>query len=254
MSNTSVRSDQLSYWAIVPAAGIGKRMGAECPKQYLSLSGRPVIGHTLDRLARHPLISEIIVVLAEADSYWGEVDLKSISKPITTTIGGNERCDSVLNGLKAIEAKANEDDWVLVHDAARPCVRVDDIEQLIAQCKDTEGGLLGMPVKDTMKEVDDGVFIRQTLNRDQIWHALTPQMFHYRDLRFALEQALKSGQTVTDEAMAMELAGFRPKLISAHADNIKITQPEDLALAEYYLKQQLAQSTNKLGNGLLDGG
>ncbi len=264
MSNTTVPSNRLTYWAIVPAAGIGKRMRADCPKQYLSLAGRPILEHTIDRLAQHALISEIVVALASRDPYWDTINLNSISKPVMTTSGGEERCDSVLNGLKAIESQAKDNDWVLVHDAARPCLRVDDIEQLIVQCKDTDGGLLGITVKDTMKEVDDDAFITQTLNRDHIWHALTPQMFRYRALRDALELGIKSGKRITDEAMAMELAGIRPKLVSAHADNIKITQPEDLALAEFYLQQQLdqqqldqqqlEQQAHDFGNDLLDGG
>ena len=254
MPNTTVPSELLNYWVIVPAAGIGKRMKTECPKQYLSLAGRPVIEHTLKRLAQHPLITELMVAIAENDPYWDEVNLKNVSKPVTTTLGGNERCHSVLNGLKALASKANDNDWVLVHDAARPCVRVSDIERLIAQCKNTKGGLLGVVVKDTMKEVDEEAYITQTLNRDLIWHALTPQMFHYRDLRDSLERGLQTNKRVTDEAMAMELAGYRPRMISAHADNIKITEPEDLALAEFYLQQQQEQSINVFDDEMLDGG
>ncbi len=241
MPNSTASTDKsapLHYWAIVPAAGIGTRMGADYPKQYLPLAGRPVIEHTLERLAQHPLITEIVVALAKEDSYWTEINLQKMSKPVTTTNGGTERCDSVLNGLKAIESRANDKDWVLVHDAARPCVRVADIEQLISQCKNTDGGLLGIAAKDTMKLVDDEACVTQTLNREFIWQAFTPQMFRYRNLRDALEQGLRSGKPITDEAMAMELAGYRPKLVSAHADNIKITRPEDLALAEFYLQQQ----------------
>jgi len=226
------------YWVIVPAAGIGTRMGANRPKQYLPLAGRPVLEHTLERLASHPLITEIVVVLANNDEYWTKLNLNNISKPVTTTIGGTERCDSVLNGLNVLTGRANDNDWVLVHDAARPCIRVSDIEQLISQCENSDGGLLGLPVKDTMKQVDSELLVSETLNRDRIWHALTPQMFRYRNLCDSLEQSLKSDKLVTDEAMAIELAGYKPKLVQGHADNIKITQPDDLALAEFYLQQQ----------------
>ena len=229
-------------------------MGAQSPKQYLTLAGRPVIEHTIDRLAQHPLITEVVVVLADGDIYWNDINLKNISKPVTTTVGGEERWNSVLNGLKALASKASDKDWVLVHDAARPCVRVSDIEQLITQCNNTEGGLLGVAVKDTMKQVDKKAYVTQTLNREKIWHALTPQMFRYRDLCDALAQGLKSTDLITDEAMAMELTGHQPLMVSAHADNIKITQPEDLALAEFYLQQQ--QNENGLGydHEMLDGG
>ncbi len=247
------KSAPLHYWVIVPAAGLGTRMGAEYPKQYLPLAGRAVIEHTLERLAQHPLITEIVVALAEEDAYWAEINLKMIPKPVITTIGGTERCDSVLNGLKAIESKANDNDWVLVHDAARPCVRVADIEQLISQCKDTDGGLLGIAAKDTMKLVDDEAYVTQTLNREFIWQAFTPQMFRYRNLLDALEQGKRSSKPITDEAMAMELAGYRPKLVFAHTDNIKITMPEDLALAEFYLQQQLEHDTNISGTDIPDG-
>ncbi|VAW98857.1 2-C-methyl-D-erythritol 4-phosphate cytidylyltransferase [hydrothermal vent metagenome] len=253
MPTSTALPDPLCYWAIVPAAGIGSRMGAEYPKQYLPLAGRAVIEHTLERLAQHPLITEIVVALAEDDEYWAEINLLKIPKPVTTTIGGKERCDSVLNGLRAIESRANDKDWVLVHDAARPCVRVADIEQLISQCKNSDGGLLGIAAKDTMKLVDDEAYVTQTLNREFIWQAFTPQMFRYRNLRDALEQGLRLEKPITDEAMAMELAGYRPKLISAHADNIKITRPEDLALAEFYQQQQLEDDTNTTGNSKQDG-
>jgi len=241
MPNSTASSDISTtehYWVIVPAAGMGTRMGANCPKQYLLLAGRPVLEHTLERLASHPLITEIVVVLANGDEHWKKLNLNNISKPVTTTIGGNERCDSVLNGLNVLASKANDNDWVLVHDAARPCVRAIDIEQLISKCKNSDGGLLGLPVKDTMKQVDDDALISKTLKRDRIWHALTPQMFRYRNLCDSLQQSLKSDKLVTDEAMAMELAGYKPQLVQGHADNIKITQAEDLALAEFYLQQQ----------------
>jgi len=222
-------------------------MQANRPKQYLSLAGRPVIEHTLERLAQHPLINEIVVVISKEDPYWSNINLAAIDKTVITTEGGDERCYSVLNGLKAIEQKAEANDWVLVHDAARPCIRVADIENLITECAHTDGGLLGVAVKDTMKEVDRNHYVSETLNREVIWHALTPQLFRYGALRSALEIGLRSNHLVTDEAMAMEIAGYRPKLVQGHADNIKITQPEDLALAEFYLQQQIQDNLAQQG-------
>jgi len=241
MSDSTAPSSKVRYWVIVPAAGIGKRMGGDMPKQYLPLAGRSVIEHTLHRLSLHQRIEEIVVVLSEKDTYWDKLQLDWISKPVRTVIGGDERCHSVLNGLKSLKERAIDNDWVLVHDAARPCLRPNDIESLISECQNEVGGLLGMPVKDTMKQVDETQKIISTLKRDHIWHALTPQMFRYKDLVSALSNVLDKNELVTDEAMAMEQTGCQPKMVHGHADNIKITHPDDLALAEFYLKQQQGQ-------------
>jgi 2-C-methyl-D-erythritol 4-phosphate cytidylyltransferase len=145
----------------------------------------------------------------------------------------------VLNGLNALSDSAQADDWVLVHDAARPCVRQQDLRLLIDTLEDhTVGGLLGTPVHDTMKKTDVQGVIIETLERNFLWHACTPQMFRYGLLRAALIKALEDGYEVTDEASAMEHAGYRPLMVEGHADNIKITRPEDLPLAEYFLQQQ----------------
>lgn len=254
MSDSTAPSGKVRYWVIVPAAGIGKRMGGDVPKQYLPLAGYSVIEHTLHRLSLHPLVEEIVVVLSEKDTYWDKLRLSWISKPVRTVMGGDERCHSVLNGLKSLKERAADNDWVLVHDAARPCIRPGDIESLISECQNEAGGLLGMPVKDTMKQVDETHKITSTLKRDHIWHALTPQMFRYKDLVLALSNLLDRNELVTDEAMAMEQTGCQPKMVCGHADNIKITHPDDLALAEFYLEQQQRQGIAVFNSDLDDGG
>jgi len=254
MPESSVSTSKARYWVIVPAAGIGKRMGGDIPKQYLSLAGRSVLEHALYRLSLHPLIAEIVVVLAADDPYWNKLRLDWVARPIRTVVGGNERCHSVLNGLASIKNRVADKDWVLVHDAARPCIRPSDIEALIAECQDQAGGILGMPVKDTMKQVGQDQRINTSLAREHIWHALTPQLFRYQDLFAALTTALEQNQLVTDEAMAMERAGFQPKMVSGSSDNIKITHPDDLALAEFYLNQQRRQGIGVFDDGMDDGG
>ncbi len=227
---------QRRIWAVVPAAGAGLRMGAPVPKQYLPLCGRPVIAHTLERLCNHTRIDGVVVVLSAADEWWQDIELSSAQPPLRAT-GGAERCDSVLSGLERLAKEADSRDWVLVHDAARPCLRDEDIDRLIdAVTTVGDGGLLGVPVRDTMKRTDAHGQIIETVEREALWHALTPQMFVLADLQQALRQARERGITVTDEAQAMELSGLRPRMVEGHADNIKITRQEDLALAEYYLR------------------
>jgi 2-C-methyl-D-erythritol 4-phosphate cytidylyltransferase len=254
MQDNSNTHGKTRYWVIVPAAGSGKRMGGDVPKQYLALNGRSVLEHTLYRLSLHSMIAEIVVVLAESDPYWDKLYLDWVARPVRTVVGGSERCHSVLNGLLSIKDRVDENDWVLVHDAARPCVRPDDIESLISECQNEAGGLLGVPVKDTMKQVDSDKHITNTLEREHIWHALTPQIFRYKHLYSALANALEQNLLVTDEAMAMELAGFRPKMVCGSADNIKITHPDDLALAEFYLDQQRRHGIAVYDDGMDDGG
>ena len=241
MSSSPVpRSPSPSCWAVVPAAGVGKRMGSDIPKQYLELNGKTILQHTIERLATHPAIAGIIVAVSEDDAYWPSLQL-NISKPLLKVNGGSERCYSVLNALQALKQQASDNDWVLVHDAARPCLRQADLDKLITQLKDDEvGGILAVPVRDTMKRADARQHIVQTVDRNQLWHALTPQMFHIGVLYDALQSALDKSTLVTDEASAMELAGLKPKLVEGHADNIKITRPEDLALAGFFLQQQEA--------------
>jgi 2-C-methyl-D-erythritol 4-phosphate cytidylyltransferase len=222
-------------WAVVPAAGVGERMRASVPKQYLPLAGRRIIEHTLDVLLRHPLVDGVVVALSREDDWWPSVQLES-RKPLRTVIGGPARCDSVRSALRSLRQRLLADDWVLVHDAARPCLSMEDLNRLIqVLIDDPVGGLLAVPVRDTMKRADPRGRVRRTEDRTDLWHALTPQMFRFGVLWSALQRAMARGVPVTDESMAVELAGLEPRLVRGRADNIKITRPEDLALAEAYL-------------------
>jgi 2-C-methyl-D-erythritol 4-phosphate cytidylyltransferase len=229
----------LKFWAIVPAAGIGKRMKADRPKQYLKLTDKSVIEHTLLRLLQTDVFTAVVVAIGsptETDTYWPELELSKHEKVITAT-GGQERADSVLSALQAIHAQAEDNDWVLVHDAARPCITALDIHHLIESLKDDDiGGILALSSPDTLKSVQDNHIIG-TVDRSHIWRALTPQMFRYGLLKSALEEA-KGNPCITDEASALELKGLQPKIVEGRSDNIKITRPEDLALARFYMEQQ----------------
>ncbi len=225
------------YWAVVPAAGVGRRMGSETPKQYLELAGRPVIDHTLQCLLDHPRISGVYVALSPDDGWWGNSEFVHHPRVVRVN-GGAERCHSVLNALHLLQQSAEAGDWVLVHDAARPCLRHSDLDALMEQLKDHPvGGLLGVPVRDTMKRTDGEGAVRETVSRDALWHAYTPQMFRLGLLRDALTGALERGKLVTDDASAMELAGHTPQMVKGRSDNIKITRPGDLELAAFYLSR-----------------
>ncbi len=229
-------------WIVIPAAGVGKRMGREVPKQYLELRGKPIIAHAIERLAALPGVRGVMVAIAETDAFWDDVH-PTMDVPLWTTSGGVERCHSVLNALTDLGLHAREDDWVLVHDAARPCVRSSDLEKLVGTLKDDMvGGLLAMPVRDTMKRAGDDGRVVTTEPREGLWHALTPQMFRLGMLRHALEEAIEAEELVTDESAAMERAGHRPRLVEGHGDNLKITRPEDLALAEFFLQRQAEEA------------
>lgn len=221
-------------WCVVPAAGRGTRVGGDLPKQYLPLAGRPLILHTLDRLAAHPLIAGLMVVLGASDELWPSIDQLG-GKPVLTAIGGAERCDSVLAGLNALPLDVPEDAFVLVHDAARPCVREADVTRLIEKGVPAGGGLLGAPLRDTLKRAGGEGRSHETEPRDHRWRAFTPQMFRRGDLSRALQAASAAGVTVSDEAMAMERAGFAPLLVEGAEDNIKVTTAADFALAEFLL-------------------
>jgi len=227
----------MQYWAVVPAAGTGSRMAAELPKQYLTLDGKTVIEHTLDALLACEMLSGIVVVLADRDPRWSPVGQQYRDRPLVTVTGGAERSHSVFNGLEHLATHAHPHDRVLVHDAARPCLRAQDISLLIETVGDDDnGGLLGMPVADTMKRVDAGRRVTQTVERNGLWHALTPQLFRIDLLHAALAAVIDTGVAVTDEAAAMERAGYAPRMVPGRRDNIKITLPADLALAAFYLQ------------------
>jgi 2-C-methyl-D-erythritol 4-phosphate cytidylyltransferase len=226
----------IKFWAVVPAAGVGKRMNADRPKQYLELAGKTVIEHTLLRLLSAGVFAAIAVAISEEDPFWPELDVSAHDRVITAA-GGKERADSVLSALKAIRTVASDNDWVLVHDAARPCITATDILHLIASLADDDvGGILALSSHDTLKNVD-GNTILGTLDRSHIWRALTPQMFRYGRLKSALETA-QGNPAITDEASALELLGLQPKIVEGRPDNIKITRPEDLALAHFYMEHQ----------------
>lgn len=226
----------MALWCVVPAAGKGLRVGGDVPKQYLSLNDRTVIQCTLDRLSQLPT-EAIIVPVAADDSRAGVLEYRDAAL-IRFVSGGAERADSVLAGLEAIAHQAADDDWVLVHDVARPCVRINDIEQLLATiATHPAGGLLANRVRDTMKR-GNGDEVAETVSRDNLWHALTPQVFRYGLLRAALLSAKVQGLVVTDEAQAIELQGEKPLLVEGARDNLKITYPEDLQLAEAFLRLQ----------------
>lgn len=225
-------------WAIVPAAGSGRRMQADRPKQYLNLLDQPVIMHTLERLISHPQIAGVVVAVADNDIYWPALPIPD-NWPLHLAVGGLERADSVLNALKLLKQLGQNDPWVLVHDAARPCLRHSDIDRMLAElAQDPVGGILGVPVTETVKRIDSQNRIIETVDRDNLWRAATPQMFRLQTLLKALEQTRLAQCKVTDEASAMEYAGYQTKMVEGHADNLKITLPQDLALAALYLQQQ----------------
>ena len=224
------------YTVVVPAAGVGKRMLSSCPKQYLTIENKTILEHTVQRLLSHEAIAHIIIALGENDEYFPTTSLIN-NKNITCVVGGKERVDSVLAGLSYLNG--NEEHWVLVHDAARPCVKHQDLTQLISYClAHDHGAILACPVRDTMKQANHEQLVATTLDRSQMWHALTPQMYKTAELSTALTSALTKGIAITDESSAMEASGYASGLVNASSDNIKITQPEDLFLAEFILNQQ----------------
>lgn len=222
-------------WCVIPAAGRGARFGALVPKQYLPLAGETLVAHTLRRLAGHPRIAGLMLALAADDRRWDGIEQWD-GKPLRTTLGGVQRADSVLAALRALPDAVGDDAFVLVHDAARPCVRDGDITRLLELGIPAGGALLGAPLRDTLKRVDAAGRSTGTESRDACWRAFTPQLFRRGQLSAALADALAAGVAITDEAMAMERAGFSPLLVEGAEDNIKVTTPADLALAEFLLQ------------------
>ena len=231
-------------WGVLPAAGIGRRMGSEVPKQYLTVHGRTVLAHAIARVAGHPDMAGVVVATAADDPYWPGLTLDA-SVPVEAVGGGDERCHSVLNALDHLIGHADPDDWVLVHDAARPCLPAADLARLVAAVREhPDGGLLAQRMHDTVKRaVAGGDEVAETVDRSDLWRAQTPQMFRVAALRDALSAALDAGTLVTDESSAMEAAGYRPLLVEGSPENIKVTRPEDLALAGFYLGRDAVHGT-----------
>jgi len=229
------------FWAVVPAAGIGERMQSDRPKQYLQLEDKLVIEHTLQRLASHPDIHGIVIAIAEHDQWWPAVS-QDIACPLHVVQGGEQRSQSVLNALIELSTLLDvmdQDPWVLVHDAARPCLRQSDIDKMLSVLSGHDvGGILGIPVNDTVKRTDGDNVITDTIDRRNLWRASTPQMFRLALLKSALETAQDQLMPVTDEASAIEFFGLQPVMVEGHADNIKITVPQDLDLAQLFMQQQ----------------
>lgn len=226
--------------AVVPAAGIGSRMQSDCPKQYLTIGERTILEHAVAGLLRHPRVGRVIVAVSPFDTQFSTLPLARDPR-ITRVDGGRERADSVLAGLHVVTDAA----WVLVHDAARPCLHPDDLDALLAITAHSRvGGILASPVRDTMKRGEPGqTVIAHTVERTDLWHALTPQLFPLELLRDCLHRALNDGAIITDEASALEHCGYHPELVAGRGDNIKVTRPEDLALAAFYLTR-LTQMEN----------
>jgi 2-C-methyl-D-erythritol 4-phosphate cytidylyltransferase len=225
------------YIALIPAAGVGERMGTSMPKQYAQLAGKPMLQHVMDTFSSSPLISHTFVVVSANDAYISDLPVA----PRTTILkcGGATRQASVTNGLLAMSSETQDDDWILVHDAARPGLTHDLLDKLIAFVKDDAvGGLLALPMVDTIKRSDGHGRAEMTVERSALWSAQTPQMFRHAQLLQALQQAQQHAKQITDEASAIEAMGHRPKLVEGGARNFKVTLPQDLLLAELIFKDQ----------------
>lgn len=243
------------FIVVVPAAGVGKRMQAQCPKQYLTIDEQTILEHTVLKLLSHPLITDVVVVISKEDEYFSSTSLSS-HQNISVVHGGEERVDSVLAGLLSIDV--DEFPWVMVHDAARPCVDLKDISSLIEQTQTKScGGLLAFPVRDTMKKAravhsqvtnvkhqPHSQMVEETIERENLWHALTPQLYKTNELISAILKALKDKITITDESSAIEYMGLGSLLVEGNSNNIKITRPDDLTLARFILSQQDADSAS----------
>ena len=227
-------------YVLIPAAGSGSRMASEFPKQYLPLLGRPLIHHTLAVFCAHPAVTQTVVVIGPDDRLWDGYDWSSLGGRIRVLrCGGDTRAATVLNGLQALYGELDNDDWVMVHDAVRPCMTMELLDRLMSElAQDQVGGLLAVPVADTLKRADAAGRVVGTESRTGLWQAQTPQMFRYGVLKQALETA--GTDLPTDEAQAVEALGLAPRLVMGDVRNLKVTYPRDLALAEMILKNQLA--------------
>ena len=230
-------SSTVKYWVVIPAAGVGKRMGVDRPKQYIQVNDKTIIEHTIECFLYREEIEKVVVAISKTDEYWPELAISKHEKVITAP-GGAERYQSVFNGLYELKDKAEQDDWVLVHDAARPCLSQSAIDRLMIELRQHEvGGLLAMPCRDTMKRANEAGEIIDTVERESLWHAQTPQMFKYAKLYSAINDVLEKDNVVTDEAMAIELSGFRPLLVKGEQENIKVTHKDDLKYIANYLSE-----------------
>ena len=221
--------------AIVTAAGSGERFGGELPKQYQLIAGQAVLAHSIEALLQHESVDDVTVIVSAADRYFESV-ATGLSTSVQTASGGKTRAQSVLNGLLQLSTQYPDSDWVLVHDAARPCLSQHSLSCLLDEgLQSTDGAILALPVGDTLKRANDNDEIIATVARDQLWAAQTPQMFRLGTLRSAMQAALEAGQPLTDEASALEFVGLAPRLVMGSTQNIKITWPADLAIASGYL-------------------
>ena len=222
-----------AIWALLPAAGRGVRFGGERPKQYLEVAGVPLLAHALEALLAHPGVAGVVVALAADDPWWPGWS-EFAGRPLLTCTGGDSRAASVLAALQALPDSVRGDDFVLVHDAARPNLALADLEQLLERGRaDPVGAILAAPVRDTLKRAGDDGGIDRTEPRERLWRAFTPQLFRRMQLARALRAAADAGVAITDEAMAMERQGLRPLLVEGREDNFKITTPADLARFEF---------------------
>ncbi len=236
------------HWAIIPAAGVGARMAADRPKQYLPLHGKTVLQHTLDRLLAQPAFELVLLALSPNDVWWPNLHVPP-NERLECCQGGKERSDTVLAALRHIQGRAAADDWVWVHDAARPCIAADDVQALFAalQPADCPGVVLAVPINDSVKRSDSDGGAAVNVDRRNLWRALTPQVFPYERLLQALEHCQAHSIAVTDEAAAMEQLGAHATLVQGCADNIKITVPEDLRKAEHFMRA--ASLKPRVGSG-----
>lgn len=223
-----------TVWCVVPTAGQVVPLGSDCPPTRLPLGGSTVLEQTLGRLAAHPRVAGLMMALDRNDAHGLAVD-QLHGKPVLTADGGFSRCDAVLAGLRALPEAVGERDFVLVHDPLRPCVRGADIERLIVQAAPAGGGLLGVPVREMLKRANDQRCSEATEQVDRRWRALSPQMFRRGELTRVMQAVANRGWTVSDEAMAMEIAGFRPLLVEGAPDNLRVVTPDDLAYAGFLL-------------------
>ncbi len=225
-------------WAVIPAAGVGERVGSSIPKQYLQIEGKTILEHAINPFIRNSRIEGITVALNPQDSHFSTLGIKSSSRKIHSVTGGVTRAHSVLSALDSFEAQLDKGDFVLVHDAARPFLTMNDLDRLIDVCLRHEvGGVIGARVTDTIKQVDNNHIVN-TLDRENIWRAFTPQMFKFGALQFAVQKALKENIAITDEASALEYSGYKPRMVEGDSRNIKVTIAEDLSLAEIFLQKE----------------